>query len=81
MYRRLALDSSYLTVLMSCIVELGEQGLTPASSQVTYLLLRTSFLLASLSYHYAEYKNDYPFHSITFFMPRRLRLCVCYMIS
>ena len=61
--------------------ELGEQGLTPASSQVTYLLLLTSFLLASLSYHYAEYKNDYPFHSITFFTPWRLRLCVGYVIS
>ena len=54
--------------------ELGEQGLTPASSQVTYLLLLTSFLLVSLSYYYTEYKNDYPFHSITFFMPWRLRL-------
>ena len=42
-------------------IELGEHGLTPASSQVTYLLLLTSFLLASLSYHYMEYKNDYLF--------------------
>ena len=32
--------------------ELGEHGLTPASSQVTYLLLLTSFLLASLSNYY-----------------------------
>ena len=62
-------------------IELGEQGLTPASSQVTYLLLLTSFLLVSLSYYNTEYKNDYPFHSITFFMPWRLRLCGCYVIS
>ena len=62
-------------------IELGEQGLTPASSQMTYLLLLTLFLLVSLSYYYTEYKNDYPFHSITFFMPWRLRLCGCYVIS
>ena len=62
-------------------IELGKQGLTPASSQVTYLLLLTSFLLVSLSYHYTEYKNDNPFHSITFFTPWRLRLCVGYVIS
>ena len=29
---------------------------------MTYLLLLTSFLLVSLSYHYTEYKNGYPFH-------------------
>ena len=50
------------------IIELGEQGLTPASNQVTYLLLLTSFLLVSLNYYYTEYKNDYPFHSIIFFI-------------
>ena len=33
------------------VIELGEQGLTPASNQVTYLLLLTSFLLVSLSYY------------------------------
>ena len=61
--------------------ELGEHGLTPASSQVTYLLLLTSFLLASLSYHYTEYKNNYPFIPICSFCPGGFFLCVCYVIS
>ena len=41
------------------------------------------YLLNFYSLHLAitEYKNGYPFHSITFFMPWRLRLCVCYVIS
>ena len=33
----------YAALRNALISELGEQGLTPASSQVTYLLLLTSF--------------------------------------
>ena len=46
----LQLDSSD-----SCLpyTELREHSLTPASSQVTYLLLLTSFSFTSLSYYYS----------------------------